>query len=277
MKAFLLAALIPCCLSSSAQYYYKDIIGTKASSEIIRAYTRNKVNRVVLTSYDQANQKDDDFFVEQAFSPATKSLRTITRSESTHESVLISYVDANDNVIRTIDSSDIVVSTTDYRYNAAGQLVAVSSSSADSSDASQNEEHIWEWNNGRPSRMLRVKNGKDTSIINFKLDEKGNISEETETRKGVTSLPVYYYYNDNNQLTDIVRFNKRANRLLPEYMFEYSADNQLVQKITVPSNNSEYLIWRYQYNNQGLKVKEVIYNKQKQMTGKVEYQYSFGS
>jgi hypothetical protein len=277
MKALLLAALLPCCTSSWAQYYYKDIIGTKASSEIIRAYTRNKVNRVVLTSYDQSNQKDDDFFVEQAFSPATRSLRTVSRSEATHESVLISFVDANDNVVRTIDSSDIVVSTTDYRYDAAGHLISVSSSSADTTEASQNEEHIWEWTNGKPSRMLRVKNKKDTSIINFKLDEKGNITEETETRKGVTSQPYYYYYNENNQLTDIVSFSKRANRLLPQYMFEYSADNQLVQKITVPSNSSEYLIWRYQYNAQGLKVKEVIYNKQKQMTGKVEYQYSFGS
>ena len=277
MKAFLLAALLPCSLSSWAQYYYNDIIGTKASSDIIKAYTRNKVARDVLTSFDQSNQKDDDFYVEQAFSPATRSLRTITRSQAANASVLVSFVDARDNVVRTIDSNDVVVTTTDYRYNDAGQLILIASSSADSSEASQNEQHIWEWTNGKPSRMMRIRNKKDTSFISFKLDEKGNISEETEIRRGTASQPVYYYYNDNNQLTDIVRFSKRANRLLPEYMFEYSADKQLVQKITVPANSSEYLIWRYQYNDQGLKVKEVIYNKQKKMTGKVEYQYSFGS
>ena len=60
-------------------------------------------------------------------------------------------------------------------------------------------------------------------------------------------------------------------------MFEYSPANQVIQKITVPSNSDNYLIWRYQYNGQGLKTKEVIYNKQKQLTGKIEYAYSFQS
>ncbi|HWJ30170.1 MAG TPA: hypothetical protein VNS32_26785, partial [Flavisolibacter sp.] len=94
--------------------------------------------------------------------------------------------------------------------------------------------------------------------------------------RGVTTQPVYYYYNSNNQLTDIVRYSNRAKRLLPEYMFEYSSTGQVIQKITVPENSSDYLIWRYQFDTRGLKTKEVIYNKQKQVTGKVEYQYSFG-
>jgi hypothetical protein len=125
--------------------------------------------------------------------------------------------------------------------------------------------------------MLRIKNRRDTSYVNFKLDENGNVIEEQETRKGVKSDPVYYYYDANNRLTDIVRFNKKANRLLPEYMFEYSPSGQLVQKITVPANSDNYLIWRFQYSNQGLKTKEIIYNKLKKLTGKIEYQYSFSS
>jgi hypothetical protein len=125
--------------------------------------------------------------------------------------------------------------------------------------------------------MLRIKNKKDTTYVDFKLDENGNVTEETETRKRVTSRPYYYYYNDNNQLTDVVRYNDRAKQLLPEYMFEYSASDQVIQKITVPSNNSDYLIWRYQYNPQGLKIKEVVYSKhdKRNPLGKIEYQYSF--
>jgi hypothetical protein len=78
-------------------------------------------------------------------------------------------------------------------------------------------------------------------------------------------------------LTDVVRYNDRAKQLLPEYMFEYSASDQVIQKITVPSNNSDYLIWRYQYNPQGLKIKEVVYSKhdKRNPLGKIEYQYSF--
>ncbi|HEU0065033.1 MAG TPA: hypothetical protein VFQ58_08375, partial [Flavisolibacter sp.] len=123
----------------------------------------------------------------------------------------------------------------------------------------------------------RIKNVRDTIFLQFKLDDKGNVSEEMETHKGIASEPVYYYYDENGRLTDIVTFSKRVKRLLPQYMFEYSPTNQLLQQITVPENSSEYTIWRYQYDDKGLKIKEAIYNKQKQLTGKLEYQYSFSS
>ena len=125
--------------------------------------------------------------------------------------------------------------------------------------------------------MMRIKNKLDTAFVEFVLDEKGNIAEERETRKKIKLQPIYYYYNDNNQLSDIVRYSPRAKQLMAEYIFEYSDANQVIQKITIPSNNSNYLFWRYQYDGRGLKVKEKIFDKQKQLTGTIEYQYSFGS
>jgi YD repeat-containing protein len=204
-------------------------------------------------------------------------LKTVTRTDDGNTSILVSYIDANGNVIKTIDSSGAVVSQTTYNYNSKGQLQSLITASADSNSTNESEQHIWEYQNNKPVRMLRIKNKLDTTFVNFKQDDKGNISEETETRRGVTSQPVYYYYNANSQLTDIVRYSNRAKRLLPEYMFEYSSTGQVIQKITVPENSTEYLIWRYQFDTRGLKIKEVIYNKQKQVTGKVEYQYSFGA
>lgn len=278
MKILLASVVLFTSLSASAQHYYQDIIGTRETSEIMKAYQNNKVSRVVLASYDENNTRSEDFYVEQQFSPATRTLRTITRSDMTHASVLLSFIDDNGNVIKTIDSSNVVTSVTTYTYNASGQLISVLSSSSDSSgDTNESEQHLWEYNNNKVTRMLRIKNRIDTTYVNFKLDEAGNVSEEQETRKGVKSQPVYYYYDASNRLTDIVRYSNKAKRLLPEYMFEYSPSNQVIQKITVPSNSDNYLIWRYQYNSQGLKTKEVIYNKQKQLTGKVEYQYSFSS
>jgi hypothetical protein len=127
--------------------------------------------------------------------------------------------------------------------------------------------------------MVRVKNKVDSSIVEFKRDENGNIGEEKEVRRGIASEPVYYYYDAQNRLTDIVRYNKKAKRLLPEYMFEYSPANQVIQKITVPGNNSDYLIWRYQYNAGGLKTKEAVYSRddKRVQLGRLEYTYTFGS
>jgi hypothetical protein len=278
MKSFLIALVLLVSVTASAQYYYKDIIGTKETSEMMRNYRTNKVSRVVLTSYDESDTRSNDFYAEQQFDAAAQTLKTISRSDMDHQSVLTSILDANGDVVKTIDSSDIVVSVTNYAYNTAGQLVSVVSSSIDSSKkTNESEQHLWQYSNNRIASMLRIKNKFDTTYVSFKLDNAGNIIEEQESRKGVKSEPVYYYYDSNNRLTDIVRYNKKAKRLLPEYMFEYSPSNQVIQRITVPSNSDDYLIWRFQYNGQGLKTKEVIYNKQKQLTGKVEYQYSFSS
>jgi YD repeat-containing protein len=278
MKSLLFATALLIALSSSAQYYYRDITGTKESSDLIKTYMKNKVSRVMLTSYDADNTKSDNLYVQQEFSPAKRVLKTITATgaDNGNMSTVFTYADENGNIIKTVDSSGVVINTTSYNYDAAGNLTLVSISSSDTT-INESEQHLWQWENGKPSKMLRIKNKKDTTYVDLKLDENGNVSEETATRKRVTSRPYYYYYNDNNQLTDIVQYNDRAKQLLPEYMFEYSASDQVIQKITVPSNNSDYLIWRYQYNPQGLKIKEVVYSKhdKRNPLGKIEYLYSF--
>jgi hypothetical protein len=278
MKSFLVFSFLLILLTANSQYYYKDILGTKETADLIKSYRNNKVSRVLLNSYDAENTKSDDFYVEQIFSHPNQFFRTTTRSGVTNESVLVSFTDANGNVIKTIDSSETIITTSTYNYNEKGMLQSVISSSADTAHSiNQTEEHRWEYENDKIVRMLRIKDKMDTAYISFKSDDKGNVIQEQSVRKGITSEPVYYYYDSNNRLTDIVRFSNKAKRLLPEYLFEYSPSNQVIQKITVPANSSEYLIWRYQYNEKGLKIKEAVFDKHKQLTGKIEYLYQFGS
>ncbi len=275
MKLLFATVIILASSKISAQHFYKDIIGTKETAATLRGYVQNKVSRVLLSTYNANNTRDEDFSVDQQF--AKGELRTITRSDLNNQSTLISYTDGDSRVIKTIDSSAVVVTTTNYKYNPLGQLLSMNSFSSDSAKTTtQREEHLWQYIDEKPVKMLRIKNSTDTAFVNFKLDENGNVIEEAEVRKGIAAEPVYYYYDSKNRLTDIVRYNRKAKKLLPEYMFEYSPAGQVIQKITVPSNNDNYLIWRYQYNSQGLKIKEVIYNKQKELAGKIEYQYSFG-
>ena len=277
MKSFFLFFSLVMVSVVDAQYYYKDIIGTKETSDLIRSYRTNRVSRVLLNSYDAENTKNDDFYVEQVFSAPNQYLKTITRLGDANESTLISYTDANNNVVKTVDSSETITTTSVYKYGADGLLESVVSISSDTARSNQAEEHRWEYKDNKIARMLRIKDKKDTAYITFKTDDKGNIIEEQSIRKGISSEPVYYYYDNNNRLTDIVRFSNKAKRLLPEYLFEYSPSNQVIQKITVPANSSDYLIWRYQYDDKGLKIKEAIFDKRKQLTGKIEYLYQFGS
>lgn len=278
MKAIFFATLIFFSIRSSAQYYYKDIIGTKESAELLTNYGTNKVQSVTLKTYTVNNTPLDNFLVRQEFLPAQRALRTTTKSEFSNPSYLTSYTDASGRVTKTTDSSEGMVNTSIYSYNNAGKLASILITNGDSLVATQTDEHLWQYDaQGRISRLLRIKNKNDTAYIVFKLDAAGNVIEEQETHYGIRPEPFLYYYDDKNRLTDIVRYNKKAARLLPEYMFEYSAANQVIQRYTIPQNSSQYLIWRYQYNDKGLKTKEAIYNKQKELTGKVEYQYSFAN
>lgn len=278
MKFLLFAATLFFSLTGSAQYYYKDIVGTRESAELISSYRANKVRTVTLNSYTVNNTPLNQFSIQQEFLPAQQALRTVTKSEYTQPSYLTSYIDAAGRVVRTTDSSDGLVHSTVYNYNAAGNLTAVKFTSGDTLTAVRTDDHIWQYDGqNRISKMLRIKNGRDTAIVTFKLDEKGNVIEEQEKRRVSAEEPYYYYYDESNRLTDIVRYNKAAGRLLPEFMFEYSDKNQVIQRYTIPPNSDDYLIWRFAYDARGLKTKEVVFNKQKEQTGKVEYVYTFGN
>ncbi|HET7897868.1 MAG TPA: hypothetical protein VFL47_09360, partial [Flavisolibacter sp.] len=217
--------------------------------------------------------------VEQRFSPASQTLQTITQTDYLPASFLTTYFDEAGRVLKTTDSTaGSFVNTTLYRYNSAGQVVSIVTTFGDTLASLHSDEHLWQYNaQNHASRMLRVKNKKDTSTVNFKLDDAGNVIEEQETFRFIKEEPVYYYYDAKNRLTDIVRYNKKAARLLPEQMFEYATNNLLVQRTTIPQNRTDYLIWRYSFDEKGLRTKEEIFDKQKELTGKVIYRYTFGN
>ena len=261
-----------------AQYYYKDIIGTRESADLITSYRNNKVRTVALAPYTVNNTPIENLSIKQEFLPAQQALRTVTKSEYSGISFLTSFIDAAGRVVKTLDSTDGIVNTTLYNYNNNGNLVGVLFTAGDTLTAVKSDDHLWQYDaQNRVRQMIRIKNKRDTAIVSFKLDEHGNVVEEQEKRRALSDEPYYYYYDASNRLTDIVRFNKKASRLLPEQMFEYSASNQVIQRISVPQNSDDYLIWRFAYDNRGLKTKEVIFNKQREQTGKIEYVYTFSN
>lgn len=278
MKALLLFFSGLIAISSPAQYYYKDIVGARESAKLIERYRQNNVQSVEMKSYTINNTPIESLSVKQQFSPAAGTLLTITRTDYLPASYLRSFFDENGNILKTTDSVAGIVNTTIYTYNSAGFLSTITTHFGDSLAPVKTDEHQWHYNDRNQVRqMLRIKNRKDTSVVVFKLDEAGNVTEEQETRRFVKEEPFYYYYDAKNRLTDIVRYHKKARRLLPEQMFDYAVSNNLIQRTTITPNSSDYLVWRYRFNDKGLKTREEIYNKQKELTGKVEYSYTFAN
>ena len=117
--------------------------------------------------------------------------------------------------------------------------------------------------------MLRIKDNADTTFVHFKKDDKQNIIEEVWLKKNRIIEHYFYYYNDASQLTDIVRFNTRAQQMLPDFLFAYNDNGTLSQLTQIPQGSSDYITWQYVYDERGLKIKDALFDKHQQLLGTV--------
>jgi YD repeat-containing protein len=278
MKIFLLPVFLLCSFVLQAQYYYNDIVGTQESNRQMKTYLANKVKMMSATGYTPQGSKATDFAEVHEIKENGNALK-ISRNSDFNHSVFYQRFDAQGRLISITDSSVGIQSTTTYDYDDAGRIGLIQNTIKDTAtDFNQVELHKWLYApDGKVDKMWRIINGSDSLQIIFKTDEDGNIGDEKTLKNSVESAAVYYYYDNKKRLTDIVRYNTRLKKLIPDIMFEYDDNDRVVQKITTTSSlHLGYLIWRYIYDDKGLKIKEALFNNSKELTGKIEYSYTFG-
>jgi len=263
--------------TASAQYYYKDIIAAKEAINKEKLYKETRVKSVELSSKDANDQPEDGFVCDQQVTNNFLQISTYSKSKFTPESFQTTLYSDNGFLKKTIDTSKSFYSVTDYQFDDAGRVINILNTSTETDNQLKDvEEHQWQYDkNGKPLQMIKIKNGSDTTYIHFAIDEKGNVAEERAAHNNTFMQPMYYYYNNNNQLTDIVRYNAGAQRLLPDYIFSYNDGGALASMVVVPEGSTDYQRWVYNYNDKGLRVQETCFNKQKQVLGKILYQYNF--
>ncbi len=263
--------------TASAQYYYKDIIAAKEAIAKEKLYKQNRVKSVELTSKDAYDQPEDGFVCNQEVTNNFLQITTYSKSKFTPESFQTTLYSENGLLKKTIDTSKSFYSVTDYQFDDAGRVTNILNTSTETDNQLKDvEEHQWQYDkNGRPLQMIKIKNGSDTTYIHFIIDEKGNIAEERAVHNNTPMQSIYYYYSSSNQLTDIVRYNTAAQRLLPDYIFSYNDGGDLASMVVVPEGSTDYQRWLYNYNDKGLRVQETCTNKQKQVLGKILYQYNY--
>ena len=259
-----------------AQYYYKDQVATREIISKFQVYKQNKVNTVKLNSFQGTVPVTEGFVCEQKLSSSKNQLVTYTRTADAGESYLTAVYNQQGLLIKTVDSTENAVSTSTYRYNSDNKVTELNIHTRAKDNSSQtSEKHSWQYNTaGQPEKMMRIRNGGDTTLVSFVVDEKGNVIEEESVRKGVSQGKVFYYYDEKNRLTDVVRYNVKARRLLPDYIFEYE-DDDLSTMTIVPEGSDDYQKWYYTYDENGLKQVDFCYNKRNELLGKIEYSYEF--
>lgn len=257
-----------------AQYYFNDIVATNNTNQLQQLYVKQNIKTIKTVSKESDGSIINDFFIMQSIHKNGNEITTQSQQSSGSKSVLKSFFE-NGKIVKTINEEDGVSTTSIYSY-IDNKLQSIVSGTTDTFITSNSkEEHIWFYkSNSTPEKMFKIKNGKDTTVVNFISDENNLIIEEQWVRNGKMIENYYYYYNDKNWLTDIVRYNNKAKKMLPDFLYEYDTEGRVSKMIQVIAGGTNYNIWVYTYNSLGLKEKEVCYDKKKQLLGTVEYLYN---
>lgn len=258
-----------------SQHYYKDLLLTRDLTKKRALYLSNKVKSVRINSFDNMDQPIEKFTCNQSVTNNFTEIKTVTSDPLTGTSESNNFFDQNGKLIKSIDTSEGSKSTVTYGYNPSGQLTIITSQSASPGQFTSREQHFWTYDAaGKPKSMLKIKNGTDTTNIQFTLDDKGNVIEEISRIRGILQPTIYYYYDLENRLTDIVRYNTRVKRMIPDYIFEYTEQGQLRTMLTPMQNMGDYQKWYYSYDERGLKIKDECFSKSRVLIGRIEYVYN---
>jgi hypothetical protein len=275
-KLFIAAILLTSVqYSAIAQYYYKDILGTKQVIAERKALQEQKKRTVSVKSFEADGTASQGFFCLKKISKDYRKIETYTKSLATGRSIVTSFFDKNGLLLKTIDSSETNFSSISYTYDNKNNVTAITSVSRSNDDdfvTSLLEVRQYIYNDkSLPVKMLLIRNSKDSMEVDFTIDEKGNVTEEQEV--AVYGQHYYYYYDDSSRITDIVRYNLVKQKAIPDFIFEYNDAGQMVQMIATEEGISgNYYLWRYAYNG-GLKTEDKCFSKEKQLQGYFEYEY----
>ena len=281
LQFLLFSLIISACLR--AQYYYNDITGTMETNRQMQTYLANKVKMVSAAGYTPQGSKATDFSETQEIMENGKALK-ITTIANLNRTVYYNRFDVQNRLISITDSVLGVESITRYEYDKDGRITSVQNSVKDTeNEIDQSELHKWSYNKeGKPEKMWRIINSNDSLEIRFTPDENGNPGEEISYSKGKETDRLYYYFDEKGRITDIVRYNEKIKQLVPDNIITYDDNGRVLQIITSTPGDKYgkitwigYQIWRYVYNEQGLKTAEALFNNEQEMTGRIKYSYTF--
>lgn len=274
--AFLIPFICLLAVTAHSQYYYNDLVVAGEQMKKRAVWLKQRVKSVRFNSYDGNNQPIEGFKCEQNVKNNFTEITTITTTTLSGATENTAFFNTGGQLIKTVDTSDGNKTVITYLYDANNRITDVTSIATSPGNYINKEQHLWSYDNaGKPLRMLKIKNNSDTTYVTFVPDEKGNPGEEKSIRQGQALPTRYYYFDDNNRLTDIVRYIPRVKKLFPDYIFEYDAQDHITSMLVTIEGTGDYQKWLYTYDEKGLKVKDECFSKTKVLIGKVEYKYQF--
>jgi YD repeat-containing protein len=263
---------------ANAQFYYKDIISTRQNIAKWQSYKAARVRSVRVSSFEADGQSTDGFLLDETINSDFSGMTTHSKVNGATETWTFATYSPEGLLTGITDTSDTYQSVSTYQYDDHGRLTAITNTSIETDNHIKAvETHLWQYGSAgdQPTGMLKIVNNTDTTYVRFVPDDKGNIGEEHASRAGGALPVIYYYYDDSNRLTDVVRYSLKAQRLLPDNIFTYEEDGKMSSLLAVQEGAASYQKWIYNYNEKGLRIKESCYSKERELLGHIEYQYTY--
>lgn len=259
---------------ASAQYYFNDIVSIHQSNEQFKLLRAQKIRVIKAVSFEPDNSPTEGFGIKQEISQDGKKV-VFTSTINQQTSTTTNTYDLG-KLKRTVTDNKGISSKTEYTYDSQGRIIKIQFTTADTAmNNTYQETHEWRYDEqGHPESMLKIKDGTDTTHIKLIKDENGDIGEEQWLKNGRLSDTYFYYYNNKQQITDIVKPNVRARKLLPEFLYDYDANGRLVQMTQYSLGNNNHFVWKYEYTEKGLKSSETCTDKTMALVGRIVYTYT---
>lgn len=256
----------------SGQYYYTDLVGLQQTQKNYDILRKNRIKEISGTG---ASAEGEVTILSKTEIPTDgkRITRTLSENNSTKELVYQFYElgRLKKTAIKKPGTETII----EYQYNPNGLLTTLVSTTKDSASGSSSAElHQWEYSlSGAPKKMIKKTSGMDSVTVEFQTDSSGLVIEETWIKKDKKIETYYFYYNPDNRISDIVRFNTTAQKLLPDYVFEYNEKGQLVKMIQIGLNGRNITHWDYSYFPNGLREMEIAKDRNKNLIISTQYQF----
>ncbi len=262
--------------SVEAQYYFNDLLANKQTHTQYQTLRKWKVRSfTVVAAPDQPTAKEE-VLINQEISLDGKRIVIYSNENGGKTYRTITQYEGG-KLIRSIAGTRTGDITTQFTYTANGLPLKIQSTTKDTAlDINQLEVHHYFYQKDSvPDYAFVIRDNSDTLRVNFIIDSLQLVAEERWMRGNKQVERYYYYYDNNRRLTDIVRFNNKAGRLLPDFIFSYDETGRMNKMIQVPRYGNNYLSWEYSYDEKGLKTMEKMTSKDKQQSATLFYRYNF--
>jgi hypothetical protein len=273
-----LLALLGCLftLSAGAQYYFNDCVSNRQTHRQYNLLRKWKVRSFTVVALPEQAMGKEEVLVTQEMSTDGKRVVIYANETGGKTNRTVTQYEAG-KLVRTTAARRNGEVTTRFFYAPNGLIQRIESTTRDTSlDINQLEVHTYFYKQDTlPDFAYVIRDNSDTVRVEFLTDSLQQVVEEKWWR-GTKQLERYYYYYDNSRrLTDIVRFNAKAGKLLPDYIFSYDEEGRTTKMIQVPRFGNNYLTWEYGYDEKGLKMIEKFSSKDRQQAGTLQYRYSY--